>query len=228
MLREAEGIGKTYDEALKNALAQIGLKKDEVDIQLIEEPKKRLFSILEVRQVRVKVTEIGKKEERNIERKYEEVSFSDEEIKEYTDLAGKFVKEFLEKLDVSLKYVIKYEDNMLKIDMNGEKSGLIIGYRGETLDALQNILTSIINKNKEKHMRILVDIEDYRKKRIKALEELALKMANIVISKRKNITLEPMVPFERRIIHTTLQNHPKVKSDSIGEEPYRKVIISLK
>ena len=90
------------------------------------------------------------------------------------------------------------------------------------------MVANIANKNRETRVRVIVDAENYRKKREKTLEELAQKVANTVVSKRKSITLEPMVAFERKVIHETLQNHPKVKTLSVGEEPYRKVVISLK
>ena len=120
------------------------------------------------------------------------------------------------------------EDNILKFDISGENAGIIIGYRGETLEALQTLAGTIANKGNKTYVRVVLDIEGYRKKRIKALEELALKRANIVVERRRSITLEPMNPFERKAIHNALQNHPKVKTVSIGEEPYRKVVISLK
>ena len=93
---------------------------------------------------------------------------------------------------------------------------------------LIRIISTIINRGKEVHIKVLVDAENYRKKRAKTLEELALKIANTVVSKRKSFALEPMIAFERKVIHETLQNHPKVKTASTGEEPYRKVVISLK
>ena len=96
------------------------------------------------------------------------------------------------------------------------------------MEALQMIASTIGNKNVKNYVRIIIDVGGYRKKRIKALEELALKRANLVVSKRKSITLEPMNPFERKAIHNALQNHPKVKTVSTGEAPYRKVVISLK
>ena len=131
-------------------------------------------------------------------------------------------------MGVNLNIDTKYEDKILQINVTGENAGIIIGYRGETLEALQLLVSTMVNRKKEDYVKILIDVEGYRKKRVKVLEELAAKVAQTVVSKRRSVTLEPMGPFERRIIHTALQNHPKVKTESIGEEPYRKVVISLK
>lgn len=231
MARVSEGIGKTYDEAVQDGLNKLGLNKNQVTIKLVKEPKKTFFSILEPRQVKVIITEIEKVEvtaEKVFKEKKEIVDAKPEEIEEAKKKIETFLKDLFAKLEIDLAIAMKYEEHLLKIDINGEKAGLIIGYRGETLDALQVLISTIINKGKETHIKVLLDAENYRKKRTKTLEELALKIANTVISKRKSFALEPMVAFERKVIHETLQNHPKVKTLSTGEEPYRKVVISLK
>ena len=145
MSRVAEGIGKTYDEAVKNALDNIGLKKSQVMIEIIKEPKKTFFSILEPRQVKVKVTELeevtGNKVE-NVEEKstYKEpkiVVVSEEDVNDAKVRIDNFLKEYFERLEVELNVVMVFEENVLKVDITGEKAGLIIGYRGENLEALQ-------------------------------------------------------------------------------------------
>ena len=234
MARVAEGMGKNYEEAVNDALGKIGLNKDEVLIELIEEPKKRIFSILESRQVKVKVTEIEKNvsnaKTKNVneyvEKEIPEITEEDANIAKEKVL--KFLSEFSEKMGLTFNINSYISDNALKFDITGEDAGIMIGYRGETLEALQMLASTIGNKNCKNYVRIIIDIEGYRKKRIRALEELALKRANLVVAKKKSITLEPMNPFERKAIHKALQNHPKVKTVSTGEEPYRKVVISLK
>lgn len=235
MSRVAEGVGKTYDEAVKNALENIGLKKSQVMIEIIKEPKKTFFSILEPRQVKVKVTEL--EEVTNVSNKIEEsvvhkeskiVEVSEEDINDAKVRIEAFLKEYFSRLEIDLNVNIFFDENVLKVDISGDKAGLIIGYRGENLEALQVLVANIANKGREKHVKILVDAESYRKKRSKTLEELAMKVAGSVIGKRRSITLEPMSAYERKVIHSTLQNHPKVKTHSVGEEPYRKVIVSLK
>lgn len=234
MARVAEGMGKNYEEAVNDALGKIGLNKDEVLIELIEEPKKRIFSILESRQVKVKVTEIEKNvsnaKTKNVneyvEKEIPEITEEDANIAKEKVL--KFLNEFSKKMGLTFNINSYISDNALKFDITGENAGIMIGYRGETLEALQMLASTIGNKNCKNYVRIIIDIEGYRKKRIRALEELALKRANLVVAKKKSITLEPMNPFERKAIHKALQNHPKVKTVSTGEEPYRKVVISLK
>ncbi len=232
MAKVAEGIGKNFDDAVIDALNKIGLTKEQVSVEIIEEPKKRIFSILDPKQVKVRVTEIEqtaeKVEQKSVERKREIKEFTEEDANIVKERVIKFLNDYFSKLGLTLDIKSYVEDNMLKFDVTGENAGIVIGYRGETMEALQMIAATIGNKNVKNYVRIIIDIEGYRKKRIKALEELALKKANIVVAKKKSIPLEPMNPFERKAIHNALQNHPKVKTASTGEEPYRKVIISLK
>ena len=223
MAKVAEGIGKNYDEALEDALSKIGLKKDEGTVELIEEPKKRIFSILEHKQVKLKVIEIETKE-----RKQEIKEFSKEEVENVEKRVHEYLSGIFRGLNVDLKIESRYESGVIHFDITGEKAGIVIGYRGDTLDALQLLATNAGNKGRTDYIRIIVDVENYRKKRVKALEELANRKAAVVINKGRSITLEPMSPYERRIIHTALQNHPRVKTSSTGEEPYRKVTIALK
>lgn len=231
MSKVAEGIGKNYEEAVEDALSKVGLKKDQVSIEMIEEPKKRIFSILDHKQVKVRVTEIEKVEEieaTSHDVKREPREFTEEEGNVVKERIIEFLNEYFEKLGLKLDIKTYVEDNILRFDITGENAGIVIGYRGETLEALQTIAATIGNKGNKNYVKVILDIEGYRKKRIKALEELALKRANTVVERRKSITLEPMNPFERKAIHNALQKHPKVKTVSVGEEPYRKVVISLK
>ncbi len=234
MSKVAEGIGKNYEEAVQDALNKVGLKKEEVSIEIIEEPKKRIFSILEHKQVKVRVAEIentetkGTNEAASYQAKKEPREFTEEEGNAVKAKVIEFLNEYFTKLGLNLDIKTCVEDNVLKFDITGDNAGIVIGYRGETLEALQTIAATIGNKGNKNYVKIMIDIEGYRKKRIKALEELALKRANTVVERRKSITLEPMNPFERKAIHNALQKHPKVKTVSVGEEPYRKVVISLK
>lgn len=231
MSKVAEGIGKNYEEAVEDALNKVGLKKDQVSIEMIEEPKKRIFSILDHKQVKVRVTEIEKTEEIEVpshEARKEPREFTEEEGNVVKERIIEFLNEYFDRLGLKLDIKTYVEDNILRFDITGENAGIVIGYRGETLEALQTIAATIGNKGNKNYVKVILDIEGYRKKRVKALEELALKRANAVVERRKSITLEPMNPFERKAIHNALQKHPKVKTVSVGEEPYRKVVISLK
>ena len=116
----------------------------------------------------------------------------------------------------------------LYIDINGKDSGTIIGKRGQTLDAIQYLTSLVVNKENEDYTRVVVDAENYRAKREKTLEQLAIRLAGKVARTKRSVRLEPMNPYERKVIHATLQNHPQVMTRSEGQDPYRRVIIELK
>ena len=230
MAKVVEGVGKTFDEAVKNGLDKIGLSKEEVTIEVVKEPKKTFFSILEPRQVKVTITEkeIARKTNENPEKVKEIKPLDNDELEIVKNKINGFLGEYLSKLEVELTVDMKYENGILYVSINGEASGLIIGHRGDTLEALQILVSAIANKGRTDYLKVIIDSENYREKRTNSLKELALRQANQVIKKRKSHTFEPMSAFERKAIHTALQDHPKVKTHSIGEEPYRKVVISLK
>lgn len=230
MAKVVEGIGKTYDEAVQNGLEKIGLKKEEVNIEIVKEPKKTFFSILEPRQVKVIVTEKEKniKTNENPVKPKEFVEANKEDVEDAKNRIKSFLEDYFSKLGVTLNTEMKYENGILNVMIFGESSGLIIGHRGDTLEALQILISAIANKGKDVYIKVIVDSENYREKRMNSLKELAIRQANQVIKRRKSHTFEPMSAFERKAIHTALQDHPKVKTHSVGEEPYRKVVISLK
>lgn len=139
-----------------------------------------------------------------------------------------FLKEITEKMGLNLKIKVLGNDSCIYIDMDGKDSGTIIGKRGQTLDAIQYLTSLVVNKDKEKYLRVVVDAENYREKRERTLEQLANRLSDKVIKSRKSVRLEPMNPYERKVIHATLQSNPKVTTRSEGDEPYRRVIIELK
>ena len=222
--------GKTSNEAIEKGLRELNAKKDDVEIKILEEENKRSFySILSPRVVKVELTlkdNINKKEEKNIQDKVKKnINNNLDEI----NYAASEVENFLKKLlDNKLEIKVTIKEYNIFVDLNGENINYLIGYRGENINAMQTILSSIANKKSTSKIRVYLDIEGYREKRAKTLEELAEKISRTVIRTRKVITLEPMTAYERKIIHTKLQNHPKVKTFSKGEEPYRKVVITLK
>jgi spoIIIJ-associated protein len=120
------------------------------------------------------------------------------------------------------------QDNPLILNLKGSRLGVLIGRRGQTLDALQYLTNLVVNKDSDSRTRVVLDVEEYRKRREQTLQRLALRLAEQVRRRGQSITLEPMNPHERRIIHTALQNNPHVVTLSEGEEPYRKVVISAK
>ncbi len=148
------------------------------------------------------------------------------ELKDH--IAESFLKDITEKMGLNLQIRIMGNDCCLYVEMDGKDSGTIIGKRGQTLDAIQYLTSLVVNKNKDKYMRVVIDAENYREKREKTLEQLANRLADKVIKSRKSVRLEPMNPYERKVIHATLQSNPRVITRSEGEEPYRRVIIELK
>lgn len=139
-----------------------------------------------------------------------------------------FLKETTQKMGLDLTITAEANDETLFLSIEGSDSGTIIGKRGQTLDAIQYLTSLVVNKEKEKYIRVVVDAENYRVKRENTLEQLAERLAGKVIKTRRTVRLEPMNPYERMVIHATLQDNPKVKTRSEGEEPYRRVIIELK
>lgn len=148
------------------------------------------------------------------------------ELKDHISEA--FLQEITEKMGLKLKISVLGNDSCIYIEMDGRDSGTIIGKRGQTLDAIQYLTSLVVNKDKDKYLRVVVDAENYREKRERTLEQLANRLADKVIKSRKSVRLEPMNPYERKVIHATLQSNPKVITRSEGDEPYRRVIIELK
>ncbi|MBQ6860517.1 MAG: Jag N-terminal domain-containing protein [Clostridia bacterium] len=170
MAKVAEGIGKSYDEAVADALSKVGLTKEQVSIEIIDEPKKRLFSILDPKQVKVRITEVEKAPEvvattTEKVREYKEITEEDAAIVKERIIA--FLNEYFEKLGLSLKIESYIEDNILRFDVTGDNAGIAIGYRGETMEALQMIATTVGNKGNKNYVRVIIDIEGYRKKELK-------------------------------------------------------------
>jgi len=139
-----------------------------------------------------------------------------------------FLRETTQKMGLELTITAESNDETLFLSIEGSDSGTIIGKRGQTLDAIQYLTSLVVNKEKDKYIRVVVDAENYRVKRENTLEQLAERLAGKVIKTRRTVRLEPMNPYERMVIHATLQDNPKVKTRSEGEEPYRRVIIELK
>lgn len=219
--------GKTTNEAIENGLKELKVSKDMVDIKVLEEEKRSFYNILAPRVVKVELTVKEKVEEKKEEKEKIQKKFN--ENKEEINAGLEEVKVFLDKfLNKEITYSAEIKENDIYVEILGENVNYLIGYRGENINAMQTILSSIANKKSTSKIRVYLDIAGYRDKRAKILEELAEKISRTVVRTRKAITLEPMTAYERKIIHTKLQNHPKVKTFSKGEEPYRKVVITLK
>lgn len=229
--------GNTTNEAIEKGLKILNVSKNMVNIKVLENEQKRsFFSILAPRVVKVELTlkenseEYREKDENNAERhiKKEKKPVSSENIEKAEENVKTFLDVFLKQLGNDTKYEIKKDDFGLEVVIDGSDATILIGYRGETLYALQTLISSIAGKNLDEKVRVLLDIGNYKEKREKTLENLALKLAKSVEKTGKPVKLEPMQAYERKIIHSALQESQTVKTESIGEEPRRKVVISLK
>lgn len=236
--------GKTTAEATEKGLKELGVTKDMVEIKVLEEGDKRSFyNILTPRVVKLELTlkEGVKKEKEEKPAKREEVkkeyvessprkekrptNQDEEEIKNGAENVEEFLSKFLTE---EITYEVSIKEYDIHINIQGENVNYLIGYRGETINSLQTIISAIANKKATAKIKVYVDIAGYRDKRVKTLEDLADKIAKTVIRTGKSITLEPMSAYERKVIHTRLQEQAKVKTFSKGEEPYRKIVVELK
>ena len=222
--------GKTTSEAIANGLKMLNTSKEKVNIKVLENQDKRsFFSILAPRVVKVELTLKENAEAENRKYKEKEIKIDEEELKLGKQKVDKFLEDFVKVFNnLTYKTEIDIKNGFLKIDIEGEDSKTLIGYRGEVLNSLQVVLNSIANKDSKEKVRIILNISNYREKREKSLEELADKISKTVLKTGKSVTLEPMMAYERKIIHNRLQYSSKVKTYSIGEEPYRKVVIAKK
>jgi single-stranded nucleic acid binding R3H domain protein len=210
--------GKTTSEAIEKGLKELNLHRDQVEIRVLEQEKRSFFDILAPRVVKVELTVKEKPQK-------EEKILTEEDLEETKNNLEKFIKEFLKNLGEEYKYDINIEKNEINVKIDGGNSGTLIGYRGETLNALQHILSLIANKHTSAKVRVLLNVDGYKEKREKTLEELALKVSKTVIRTNKSITLEPMNAYERKIIHSKLQDMTDIRTHSIGEEPHRRIVI---
>ena len=217
--------GKTSTEAIEKGLKQLKCRREDVEIKVLENEEKRsFFSILEPRIVKVEMT--LKKEKKEV-RKEKEDNVTPEDIKKCEENIEKFLNNFVNQIK-DLEYVISKENKSINIEIKGNNSSKLIGYRGETIKALQTIISAIGNKNVVNRVKVLVDVGGYKEKREETLKELAKKLEKTVKRNGKKIVLEPMSSYERKILHTELQNSDYVTTYSIGEEPRRRIVIDKK
>ncbi len=203
-LKTIEKTGKSVNEAIEAALSELGISKENADIEIVDEGKSGFLG-LGSKDAVVKVTE-----------KSDNVS-----------VAKKFLSDVFGAMNLDVTIDAEDNDDSLDIDLSGENMGIIIGKRGDTLDSLQYLTSLVVNGKNDKYKKVTIDTENYRAKRGEALVTLANRLAKKVERTGKRYTLEPMNPYERRIIHSTLQENEMITTYSIGEDPYRKVVIAL-
>ena len=227
MLTTIISEGKTTTEAVEKGLKELKTTREHVNIKVLEnEEKKSFFNILAPRVVKVEITlkEETKSHQKEVRK---EVTITSEELKRAEENVKIFLKELSNNILEGLEYKINSEKDIVEVTINGDNAGFLIGYRGETLYAIQTVLGSIANKGLENRVAVRLDIENYKAKREKTLQDLAIKTSKTVMRTGKSITLEPMQAYERKIIHSALQDNKKISTDSIGEEPRRRIVISL-
>lgn len=206
-MKKIVASGKTIEEAVHNGIAQWQVSKDRVHVVVLEQPSRGLFGLIGVKEAKVELELIPDP--------YEE--------------AENFLMEVASAMGLRVSVDRKETKEGLYLSVSGGGDlGMIIGRRGQTLDALQYLVNIVANRYSDSHIRIVIDAEDFRQRRRKTLEELSERLAGRVIRTKKEVVLEPMSPHERKVIHSQLQNHPKVKTMSKGDEPNRRVIISLR
>ncbi len=199
-----EKSGSTVDDAITEALIELGVTSDEVEVEVLEKAPTGFFGLFSSKQAKVRVT----------------VKLN------LADVAAEFLKNVFREMEMDVKIKLEIDDkNNMDIELSGENMGVLIGKRGQTLDSLQYLISLVVNKESDHYVRVKLDTENYRERRKDTLETLAKNLANKVKKTGRKFTLEPMNPYERRIIHSTLQNNKFVETYSEGEEPHRKVVI---
>ena len=210
MLKSIEATGKNEEEAIAAALKELGKNRDEVSVEILERSKSGFLGIGAV-PAKVRV--------------------SYEYVESCAEKAELFLKGLLERMGSDAVPVVESSldekgEECLNVNLTGEKLGMLIGRRGETLDAIQHLTGYAINRGQSRRVHVSVDAEEYRAKREESLKSLAYKVAAKVVKYRKNMTLEPMNSYERHVIHTALQDYEEVSTYSTGSEPNRRVVVA--
>ncbi|WCN37869.1 RNA-binding cell elongation regulator Jag/EloR [Aneurinibacillus uraniidurans] len=249
-MNQVTATGKTVEDAIRVALAQLNAKREDVNFRVLEEPSKGFFGLIGVRQAKVEVTLVEKEVAKEILSSEEAHPVSEPlpepeklEKSEETPVLEQespaldidpiqqgraFLEEMLAAMEIKADIQLSVKQGTPVITILGKGLGLLIGRHGQTLDSIQYLVNIVANRNATKKVRIIIDAENYRQKRKESLEQMAERMANQVIRTKKVVRLEPMGPTERKVIHSRLQKHSQVQTYSEGTEPYRRVVIALK
>lgn len=232
-MEKIEVTGKTVEEALINAALQLETSSDNLEYEVIEKGSNGLFGFINSKPAKILVS---KKQEENAEI-IEEITVEEtEEVKPekvvdkgaVEDKIRKFLNDIFKTMDLEVTIEISFnDDDGIDINLVGGDMGVLIGKRGQTLDSLQYLISLVANKEGGKYFRVKLDTENYRERRKATLESLAKNIAYKVKRTRRPVSLEPMNPYERRIIHSALQNDKYVSTKSEGEEPFRHVVVFM-
>ncbi len=198
--------GKTVEEAIQNGLLELGAAPENVTTKVIEIPDTGIMGVFGNKYAKVEIT-------------------LNDDIE---DRAKQFLTQLFDAMGITAELSIRYEEDIMLIDVETKDTGILIGRRGQTLDSIQYLTSLAVNKGRHEYTRISLDVSNYREKRKYALQDLADKIALKVEKTRSKYELEPMNPYERRIIHSALQNYEHITTYSVGEEPNRYVVIDFK
>ena len=238
-----EFSAKTVDDAITAACQDFFVTSDKLDYEVLEEGSSGFLgigakpAIIKARvkedkeivkeSVKESVKEVLKEEKKSVK---ETAKVSNVDAREVEEAAKKFLGEVFDAMEMEVIVDAKYNDaeKALDVDMRGEEIGILIGKRGQTLDSLQYLVSLVVNRGQADYIRVKLDTENYRQRRKETLENLAKNIAYKVKRTKRPVSLEPMNPYERRIIHSALQNDRYVTTHSEGEEPFRRVVVSLK
>ena len=228
--------GKTTTEAIEKGLKKLNVSRQDVEIKVLEEKKKSFFNILDPHVVKVELTlkenaqegKIVEKKKNDDEKVNQKKKADQDDLESAKASIETFLNEFLTKISPEITHKIEIKEDVINVVVDGNESTKLIGYRGEALNSLQIILSTIANKNKDAGIKVILDIGNYKDTRKATLEELAGKLERTVMKSGKSVTLEPMTAYERKIIHTKLQNSEFVRTYSIGEDDRRRIVIAKK
>lgn len=210
-----EQIGKTVEEAIRKGLEELKVSRDDVNIEVLEEPSNGgVLGILSAKLAKVRLT-VDKK-------------ISDEQANKTIEKVEEILKNFFEITEEEVNYTIEKNGNQINLTITGDSMSHLIGYKGKTIEAFQSLINSILQREDEEYAKVFVEINDYKKKKEAKLRKLANKMAANCVKFRRPIKLEPMSAYERLIIHRELADRKDVETESIGEEPRRRVVIKRK
>lgn len=238
MLKRLEFEGKTVEDAINNGVASLGVEREDIDFEIVQREHKGILGIgskpaiiaisVDDGEPEVKAAPAEEKKPEKKENKEAEAVTPAADMAKGTEAACDFLKGVFSKMGIKSLFETHIEKNEIFINIVSEEKGFIIGRRGETLDALQYLTMLAVNRGKNEHYKITLDIGSYREERVKTLENLAHRLAAKAKKTRRNVSLEPMNAYERKIIHSALQNDKSITTYSVGDEPNRKIVISCK
>ncbi|GAB6990949.1 RNA-binding cell elongation regulator Jag/EloR [Paenibacillus pini] len=231
--------GKTVEEAVTQGLSQLGVSRERVSIHIVSQPSKGFLGLIGVKAAKVELSLLPDPVHQPVETAETlplDPIISEAPLEQLKSQSGQdpyeeavqFVTDVATSMGLDVKVEVQHAKDSTTLHIFGPDLGLMIGRRGQTLDSLQYLANIVANRNSSSYIRLVLDAENFRERRRKTLEDLADRLAGRVIRTRKEVVLEPMSPQERKVIHFSLQDHPQVKTYSKGEEPNRRVVITLK